>query len=121
MRHALRNLAAAALTTGIMAAGILAWPATPVHANGTVSSTFENHPDVRMFAPTPLVHDVEAMEPAPAAPVKVVVHVTLDALALDWRYRRALAWEYRKDRIHRAFGHRYTGFVRMYRGPRYPF
>jgi hypothetical protein len=60
MRHALRSLAAAALTIGIMAAGILAWPASPVHANGTVPSTlstFENHPDVRVFAPTPLVHD----------------------------------------------------------------
>jgi hypothetical protein len=32
MRHALRSLAAAAI-----AAGILAWPASPVHANGTVS------------------------------------------------------------------------------------
>jgi hypothetical protein len=116
MRHALRTLAAAAV-----AAGILAWPASPAHANGTVQTTFENHPDVRVFAPTPLVHDIDVMEPAAAPPVKVVVHVFLDALALDWRYRRALAWEYRKDRIHRAIGHRYTGFVRMYRGPRYPF
>ncbi len=116
MRHALRSLAAAAI-----AAGILAWPASPVHANGTVSSTFENHPDVRVFTPTPLVHDVEALEPAHAPPVKVVVRVNLDALALDWRYHRAVAWAHRKYRIHRVFGHRYTGFVRMYRGPRYPF
>lgn len=116
MRHALRSLAAATL-----AAGILAWPAIPVHANGTVTSTFDNHPDVRVFAPTPLVHDTVVREPAAAPPVKVVVHVYLDALALDWRYRRALAWEYRKDRIHRAIGHRYTGFIKMYRGPRYPF
>ena len=116
MRHALRSLAAAAV-----AAGILAWPANPAHANGTVPSTFENHPDVRVFAPTPLVQDTDVVEAAVARPVKVVVRVTLDALALDWRYRRALEWEYRKDRIHRAFGHRYTGFIKMYRGPRYPF
>jgi hypothetical protein len=116
MRHALRSLAAA-----VLAAGILAWPASPVHANGTVSSTFENHPDVRVFAPTPLMHDAVLTEPAPAAPVKVVVRVYLDALALDWRYHRAVAWAHRKYRIHRVFGHRYTGFVRMYRGPRYPF
>ena len=121
MRHAPRSLAAATLTIGIMAAGILAWPASPVHANGTVSSTFQNHPDVRVFAPTPLAHDVEAMEPAAAPQVKVVVNVTLDALALDWRYHRAVAWAHRKYRIHRVFGHRYTGFIRMYRGPRYPF
>jgi hypothetical protein len=116
MRHALRSLAAAAV-----AAGILAWPTSPVHANGTVSSTFENHSDVRVFAPTPRIHDTVVREPAPAPPVKVVVRVYLDALALDWRYHRAVAWAHRKYRIHRVFGHRYTGFIRMYRGPRYPF
>jgi hypothetical protein len=116
MRQHLRSLAAAAI-----AVGILAWPASPVYANGAVSSTFQNHPDVRVFTPTPLVHHAGVMEPAPAPLVKVVVHVHLDALALDWRYRRALAWEYRKDRIYRALGHRYTGFIKMYRGPRYPF
>ena len=116
MRHALRSLAAAAV-----AAGILAWPASPANANGTARSIFQNHPDVRVFAPTPLVYEPHVVEPAAAPPVKVVVHVRLDALALDWRYRRALAWEYRKDLIHRAFGHRYTGFIKMYRGPRYPF
>jgi transposase InsO family protein len=115
MRHALGSLAAAAL-----AAGILASPAAPAYANGAVQ-TFENHPDVRMFTPTPLIHDSDATEPAAPAPVKVVVHVLLDALALDRTYREALAWEYRKDRIHRALGHRYTGFIKMYRGPRYPF
>jgi hypothetical protein len=115
MRQHLRTLAAAAV-----AAGVLAWPASPVHANGTVSSTFETHPDVRVFAPTARIHDTVVSEPVAAPPVNVVVHVHLDALALDWRYRRALAWEYRKDRIHAAIGHRYTGFVRMYRGPRYP-
>jgi hypothetical protein len=121
MRHALRSLTAAALTIGIMAAGILAWPANPAHANGTVPSTFENHPDVRVFAPTPRVHDTDVVEPVAAPPVKVKVHVYLDALALDWRYHRAVAWAHRKYRIHRVFGHRYTGFIRMYRGPRYPF
>jgi hypothetical protein len=114
MRHALRSLAAAAV-----AAAILAWPADPVHANGTGPSTFQNHPDVQVFAPTPLVH--ETVEPVAAPPVKVAVKVYLDALALDWRYHRAVAWAHRKYRIHRVFGHRYTGFVRMYRGPRYPF
>ena len=116
MRHALRSLSAAALTIGI-----LAWPASLVHANGTFSSTFQNHPDVRMFAPTPLVRETHVMEPAAAPPVKVVVKVNLDALALDWRYHRAVAWAHRQYRIHRVFGHRYTGFIRMYRGPRYPF
>ena len=116
MRHALRSLAAAAV-----AAGILAWPTVPAHANGTVPSTFQNHPDVRVFAPTPRVHDTHVVEHVAAPRVKVAVHVFLDALALDWRYRRALAWEYRKDHIHRAFGHRYPGFIKMYRGPRYPF
>ena len=116
MRQHLRSLAAAAV-----AAGILAWPASPVHANGTVSSTFQNHPDVRVFAPAPRVHDTVVREPVAAPPVKVVVRVTLDALALDWRYHRAVAWAHRKYRIHRVFGHRYTGFIRMYRGPRYPF
>ena len=115
MRHALRGLAAVAL-----AAGFLAWPAGPLHANG-VTGTFETHAGVRMFTPTPLAHDVHAVERAPERPVKVVVKVHIDALALDRRYRRALAWEYRKDRIHRALGHRYTGFIKMYRGPRYPF
>jgi hypothetical protein len=47
MRQHLRTLAAAAV-----AAAILAWPASPVHANG--SSSFQNHPDVRVFAPTPI-------------------------------------------------------------------
>ena len=112
MRHALGSLAAA-----VLAGCILAWPAGPAHANGTLA----NHPDVRIFAPTPLVHDPVAMQPAAGQPVEVVVHVLLDALALDPVYRAALAWEYRKDRIHRAFGHRYTGFIKMYRGPRYPF
>jgi hypothetical protein len=115
MRHALRSLAAVAL-----AAGFLAWPAGSLHANG-VAGPFETHPDVRVFTPTPLAYDADALEPAPVRPVKVVVKVYLDALALDRRYRRALAWEYRKDRIHRALGHRYTGFIKMYRGPRYPF
>jgi len=116
MRHALRSLAAAAV-----AAGILAWPASPVHANGTVPSTFQNHPDVRVFTPTPIVHDTVVTAPVAAPPVKVAVHVYLGALALDWRYHRAVAWAHRKYRIHRVFGHRYTGFIRMYRGPRYPF
>lgn len=119
MRHALRSLAAAALATGILVTGILAWPASPVHANGAVS--FDNHPDVRVFAPTPRVHDAVVREPVAAPPVKVTVNVHLDALALDWRYHRAVAWGHRKYRIHRVFGHRYTGFVRMYSGPRYPF
>ena len=69
MRQHLRSLAAAALSIGVMAAGILAWPASPVHANGTVSSTFENHPDVRLFAPTPLVHDAVVREPVAAPAV----------------------------------------------------
>lgn len=112
MRHALGGLAAAALT-----AGILAWPAGPVHANGT----FANHPDIRMFTPTPVTHAIAARQPAAVQPVEVVVHVLLDALALDRDYRAALAWEYRKDRIRLALGHRYTGFIKMYRGPRYPF
>jgi hypothetical protein len=112
MRHALGSLAAAAL-----AAGILASPAGPVHAN----SSFANHPDVRIFTPTPLVRATMPIEPAAAQPVKVTVHVLLDALALDRDYREALRWEYRKDLIHRAIGHRYTGFIKMYRGPRYPF
>ena len=115
MRHALRSLAAVAL-----ASGFLAWPAGSLHANG-VTGTFETHPNVRVFTPTPLAHDVYAVETDPVRPVKVMVKVHFDALALDWRYRRALAWEYRKDRIHRALGHRYTGFIKMYRGPRYPF
>jgi hypothetical protein len=112
MRHALGSLAAA-----VLAAGILASPAGPVHANGS----FANHPDVRMFTPTPLVRDTMPIEPVAAQPVEVVVHVVFDALALDRAYREALAWEYRKDRIRRALGHRYTGFIKMYRGPRYPF
>ena len=112
MRHALGSLAAAAL-----AAGILASPAGPVHANGS----FANHPDVRIFTPTPLPRDAVPLAPVAAQPVKVTVHVLLDALALDRAYREALRWEYRKDLIHRALGHRYTGFIKMYRGPRYPF
>jgi hypothetical protein len=114
MRHALGSLAAAA-----MAAAFLVSPAAPAHANGTVD-TFDHHPDVRVFTPTPLPPPAEAHEPA-VQPVKVVVRVAFDALALDRGYRRALAWEYRKDHIHRALGHRYTGFIKMYRGPRYPF
>lgn len=116
MRHALRSLAAAAV-----AAGILAWPTSPVQANGTAPSSFQNHPDVRVFAPTPLVHPADVVEPVAARPVKVVVNVFLDALALDWRYHRAVAWAHREYRIHRVFGHRYPGFIRMYSGPRYPF
>lgn len=112
MRHAVGGLAAAAL-----AASILVWPAGPVHANGT----FVNHPDVRIFTPTPLAHDSAAPAPVVVQPVEVVVHVLLDALALDRGYRRALAREHRKDRLLRVFGHRYTGFIRMYRGLRYPF
>ena len=112
MRHALGSLAAAAL-----AAGIIVWSAGPVHANGSLA----NHPDVRVFTPTPLARDAVPIEPAVAQPVTVTVHVLLDALALNRAYREALRWEYRKDLIHRAFGHRYTGFIKMYRGPRYPF
>ena len=112
MRDALGSLAAA-----VLAAGLLISPAGPAQANGM----FTNHPDVQMFTPTPLLHEPRAPEPVAAQPVKVVVHVLLDALALDPVYRAALAWEYRKDRIRRALGHRYTGFIKMYRGPRYPF
>lgn len=114
MRHVRGGLAAAALT-----AVILAWPAGAALANGTAG--FGHDPNVRVFVPTPLVHAAVQPAPAEARPVKVVVHVLLDALALDRDYRRALAWEYRKDLIHRALGHRYTGFHKMYRGPRYPF
>jgi hypothetical protein len=111
MRHALGSLVAAGI-----AAGLLASPAGPAHANGS----FTHHPDVRVFTPTPSMHEPAAPVVPAARPVKVVVHVVLDALALHPAYRAALAWEYRKDRIHRAFGHRYTGFIKMYRGPRYP-
>lgn len=112
MRHALGSLAAAVLATGILAS-----PAGPASANGT----FANHPDVRMFTPTPLPPLPHAPQVAVAQPVKVVVNVLVGGFALDPVYRAALAWEYRKDRIHRSFGHRYTGFIKMYRGPRYPF
>jgi len=113
MRHALGSLAAAAL-----AAGILAWLAGPVLAN----STLVHDPNVRVFTPTPLAHGIEGGESTAPQPVvqKVVVHVLVDALALNRAYRAALAWEYRRDRIDRALGHRYTGFIKMYRGPRYP-
>jgi hypothetical protein len=112
MRNALGCLAAA-----ILAAGVLALPAGPASANGTLS----NHPDVRIFTPTPLAARPPAPQIAVTQPVKVVVNIAAGGFALDPYYRRALAWEYRKDRIHRAFGHRYTGFIKMYRGPRYPF
>ena len=112
MRIALGSLAAA-----VLAAGILASPAAPAFANGSLT----NHPDVRIFTPTPLAHRPMAPQVAVAQPVQVVVNVAVGGFALDPYYRRALAWEYRKDRIHRAFGHRYTGFIKMYRGPRYPF
>ena len=115
MRHALGSLAAA-----VLAASLLASPADPAHANGSVS-VFENHPDVRMFTPTPLVYRSDRIEPPAVRPVEVEVHVLLDALALDREYRAALDWTYRKDLIHRVMGHRYTGFIKMYRGPRYPF
>lgn len=111
MRHAPGSLAAAALAAGII------WAAGPVHANGS----FANHPDVRIFTPTPLPHEAVPVEAAVVRPVEVTVHVFLDALALDRDYREALRWEYRKDLIHRVLGHRYTGFIKMYRGPRYPF
>lgn len=110
------RIATGSLAAAILAAVLLASPAGPAHANGTVT----NHPDVRMFTPTPSMNEPAAPVGATARPVKVVVHVLLDALALHPAYRAALAWEYRKDRIHRAIGHRYTGFIKMYRGPRYP-
>ena len=112
MRIALGSLAAA-----ILATGILALPAAAALANGTLS----NHPDIRVFTPTPHPPRPPAPQVAVAQPIQVVVNVAVGGFALDPYYRRALAWEYRKDRIHRAFGHRYTGFIKMYRGPRYPF
>jgi phosphoglycerate dehydrogenase-like enzyme len=108
MRHALDSLAAA-----VLAAALLVWPVGPLHANGPLV----HHPDVTMYTPTP---HVAAVEPPQPVVHKVVVKVLVDALALDRAYRRAVAWEYRKDRIRLALGHRYTGFIKMYRGPRYP-
>lgn len=115
MRHVQGGLAATSL-----AVVILAWSAAPASANG-MPQPFGHDPNVRVFVPTPLVHEAVHQAPAEERPVKVVVHLHFDALALNRNYRRALAWEYRKDLIHRVFGHRYTGFHRMYRGPRYPF
>ena len=111
------RIAPGSLAAAILAAGILALPAAPALANGTLS----NHPDVRIFTPTPLAPRPSPPPTAVAQPVQVVVNVAVGGFALDPYYRRALAWEYRKDRIYRAFGHRYTGFIKMYRGPRYPF
>jgi hypothetical protein len=112
MRIALGSLAAA-----VLAAGILVLPAGPASANGTLS----NHPDVRIFTPTPLPPRPVAPQLAVAQPIKVVVNVAVGGFAPDPFYRRALAWDYRRDRLYRAFGYRYPGFIRMYSGPRYPF
>ena len=111
MRKAVGSLAAAGLAAGLMAA-----IAGPAQANGS----FDNHPDVRLFHPTPLPPPSDEAHP-PVVVYEVFQTVLVDALALDRGYRLALAHELRKDAIRRAFGHRYVGFVKMYRGPRYPF
>ena len=82
MRIALGSLAAA-----VLAAGTLALPASPASANGVLS----NHPDVRIFTPTPLAPRPMAPHVAVAQPVQVVVNIAVGGFALNPFYRRALA------------------------------
>jgi hypothetical protein len=111
MQHALGSLAAATL-----AAGMLAWLAGPLHANGPVHTNdqFVNDPNVRVFTPTPRIR--EPHEPV-TAPTTVVVHVVTDgAQVLDQDYAtlglgivrndRFGPEIVRKDRTRRGFGKR---------------
>lgn len=101
-----------------LSAGWLAWLGGSAVANGELA----HDPNVRVFYPTPIIDESDGDHREPQVVVnKVVVNVFVDALALDRDYRAALGWERRKDAIRRAMGQRYTGFIKMYRGPRYPF
>lgn len=106
------------LLAACLCAGWLAWLSGTAVASGELA----HDPNVRVFYPTPHIDESDGDFREPQVMVsKVVVNVFVDALALDRHYREALAWERRKDAIRRAMGHRYTGFIKMYRGPLYPF
>lgn len=63
--------------------------------------------------------EVTREEPAEIPAVAAHQHPVVVKVIIPARHFRR--YNYRRKLIHRALGHRYLGFTKVYSGPRYPF